>query len=336
MARKGLEEMQYRLVDSSGEEPPPPDHWPINEGLVLKVDCWRRSPWLPQEVGQGIKETANGKTLQCYITPEGKMYYHRKDMEKAMGIAFSNVDHPPMDGLGRLIEWVGAPVTDEDKLTVKLEAPAHWPPEVVVDTGKRVSWLPADWGSGFKPTSTGKSIKVYVSPEGTIRFHKDKIQKEWFDDQPFPELNLETNGRGDPIVGTKGISGGFWRLLSDGDSGGNSAAKRQRVGEKLQKDTAAKDSREGFSVSGFDTSWVVVPDDVISVDLDRLASKIQGAGWVAIETGACSRLFSSLLGGRETKLALKLAGQMEVQGGAERDVIGLAKLYVDEWLWEDN
>lgn len=340
MARGTLEDLKHRFVDETGVEPSLPDHWPANEGFVLKVDCHKRVPWLPKEFGQGIKETSNGKTLQAYISPDGKLYYHKKDIEREYSMDLSSTDNPEMDGLGRLVEWEGAGTTDEDKLTVKLDAPAHWPADVVVDSGKRLSWLPADWGTGYRPTNTGKPLRVYISPEGTLRFHKQVIIKEWFNGNDLPELNLQTNGRGDPLGGA-----GVWRLLEPPDSTPVAKRPRREQEEESQKKEAAAGVREGFILSGADSSWTVIPDDVISVDLDRLASKMKGAGWrrlsvaeETLETGrsGSGRLFSSSLGGRQTKLALKLDGDMKVEGGAESDVRCLAKLYVDDWLWEEG
>lgn len=41
-------------------------------------------PWLPAGWGQGMKTTCVAK-LQCYVSPEGKLYYHRHDVERVTG-----------------------------------------------------------------------------------------------------------------------------------------------------------------------------------------------------------------------------------------------------------
>lgn len=53
----------------------------------------------------------------------------------------------------------------------------NWPKDVVADDSKRIFWLPTDWAQGLKPKANGKSIKVFVSPEGGIFYRQKEIEK---------------------------------------------------------------------------------------------------------------------------------------------------------------
>lgn len=78
-----------------GGWPKPPKHWP--EGV--RVDIGRPVWWLPPGWGQGIKTTCVTK-LQCYVSPEGKKYYHRHDVETAVGVKL-----PEKDPNIKQVEW---------------------------------------------------------------------------------------------------------------------------------------------------------------------------------------------------------------------------------------
>eukprot|EP00971_Amphidinium_carterae_P273931 5436774-Amphidinium_carterae.1 len=45
-----------------------PSHWPED----TQVDPGKWTFWLPEGWWQAIKTTCTGKTLKCYMTPEGK------------------------------------------------------------------------------------------------------------------------------------------------------------------------------------------------------------------------------------------------------------------------
>jgi len=54
--------------------------------------------------------------------------------------------------------------------------PAHWPPGVRVDVGRRVYWLPPDWGQGVKLTCPSRLV-TYVSPEGRTFYHRHVVER---------------------------------------------------------------------------------------------------------------------------------------------------------------
>jgi hypothetical protein len=75
-----------------------------------------------------------------------------------------------------------------------LEPPPHWPENVAVDRGRRVPWLPMEWGQGWKRTVTGTKVRVFVSPEGRLLYSKKSVEEEF---GAMPIAHLDTNGRGD-------------------------------------------------------------------------------------------------------------------------------------------
>jgi len=73
-----------------------PAKWRTNEGKEVHVDFTRHA-WLPDEWGQGVKITnrtahsrgKSGGTYTVIVSPDGKIFYHRKDAEAYDGKAFS-------------------------------------------------------------------------------------------------------------------------------------------------------------------------------------------------------------------------------------------------------
>eukprot|EP00441_Pelagodinium_beii_P046559 CAMPEP_0197622296 /NCGR_PEP_ID=MMETSP1338-20131121/2652_1 /TAXON_ID=43686 ORGANISM="Pelagodinium beii, Strain RCC1491" /NCGR_SAMPLE_ID=MMETSP1338 /ASSEMBLY_ACC=CAM_ASM_000754 /LENGTH=581 /DNA_ID=CAMNT_0043192011 /DNA_START=80 /DNA_END=1825 /DNA_ORIENTATION=+ len=74
-----------------------PANWVTNGGKKVIVDFGRHA-WLPDEWGQGVKATNTcwrsaaggaGGTYTVMVSPDGKVFYHRKDAEKYDGKAFS-------------------------------------------------------------------------------------------------------------------------------------------------------------------------------------------------------------------------------------------------------
>mmetsp|Transcript_48163 Transcript_48163/g.112657 ORF Transcript_48163/g.112657 Transcript_48163/m.112657 type:complete len:478 (+) Transcript_48163:70-1503(+) len=65
----------------------PVHRWPPN----VLVDV-QRLQWIPDDWGQGIKNTGPGGTYLGWVSPEGKFYYHRSQMEKDLGRTLSGLD----------------------------------------------------------------------------------------------------------------------------------------------------------------------------------------------------------------------------------------------------
>jgi len=74
-----------------------PSHWPAE----VEVDTQVWVSWLPEKWGQAIKETSGGKKATCYISPEGKMFYKKSEIEQLLGKKLGET----MKGHA-LLEWV--------------------------------------------------------------------------------------------------------------------------------------------------------------------------------------------------------------------------------------
>lgn len=69
-----------------------PAYWKTKEGKRVIVD-FSRSPWLPDEWGQGVKLTnrtakskyGGGGTYTVFMSPDGQTFYHKKDAEAFWG-----------------------------------------------------------------------------------------------------------------------------------------------------------------------------------------------------------------------------------------------------------
>eukprot|EP00913_Durusdinium_trenchii_P020304 g19075.t1 len=80
----------YPLVRKKGSVDPA--QWRTLEGKEIIVD-FSRHAWLPDDWGQGVKatnprkdkKTTTGGTYTVMVSPEGKVFYHRKDAEKFYG-----------------------------------------------------------------------------------------------------------------------------------------------------------------------------------------------------------------------------------------------------------
>lgn len=97
--KEGVKALDRKYTDQSAwekrrakEQPPPggwptpPAHWPPG----VRVDLAMPVPWLPEGWGQGIKTTCIA-WLRTYISPEGKLYYHKHVVEQVVGKSFGNV-----------------------------------------------------------------------------------------------------------------------------------------------------------------------------------------------------------------------------------------------------
>jgi len=68
-----------------------PDNWP--DDTQVYTGHWVF--WLPEGWFQGIRtQVASGKTLMCYMSPAGKRYWHKKDIEKSLGKELPKVERP--------------------------------------------------------------------------------------------------------------------------------------------------------------------------------------------------------------------------------------------------
>lgn len=76
-----------------------PTNWKTRVGKQVFVD-FARSPWLPDDCGQGVKMTnpiarskvGSGGTYTVFVTSDGSVFYHKHDLEAYLGKTFDKRD----------------------------------------------------------------------------------------------------------------------------------------------------------------------------------------------------------------------------------------------------
>eukprot|EP00931_Biecheleriopsis_adriatica_P038954 TRINITY_DN22278_c0_g1_i2.p1 TRINITY_DN22278_c0_g1~~TRINITY_DN22278_c0_g1_i2.p1 ORF type:complete len:466 (-),score=51.41 TRINITY_DN22278_c0_g1_i2:158-1555(-) len=163
------------------------EHWPPG---VARHRC--RAKWLPEGWGQGLKQTRTGNQRTCYVSPAGKIYYHKEDVQKSLEYKSQTTTNQAKNTMENTrVSSVPSPSDDNAKpkteVSPRLQAcddqstyhPEHWPPGVTIRRG-RVPWLPQGWSQGWKQTRSGKKVVCYVSPFGEPRklyYHKKDVEK---------------------------------------------------------------------------------------------------------------------------------------------------------------
>jgi len=148
-----------------------PEHWPVD----TEVDPGRWALWLPEGWGQGVKQTCNGKPLQCYVSPPHpitgvvKRFFHKPKV----------ADYCQKEGLPGLKEEAADPEPKEKKvITVHDKIPA-WP-----------DWhLPRNWRLAFKQLPTGPH-KIYIPPDQDTGFLYHRSCVEEYLEKGFKKLVL--------------------------------------------------------------------------------------------------------------------------------------------------
>ena len=123
-----------------------PANWPI--GTEPDPGTWVF--WLPDGWAQGVRtQESSGKTLKCYMRPDGKRYWHKKDIEKYLGYALPTV------------EPVRKKIDDEGKEDTTPRVRYVTDPDVIPTWPE---WdIPQDWRIAFKQLPTGPH-KIYIPP----------------------------------------------------------------------------------------------------------------------------------------------------------------------------
>lgn len=110
--------------------------------------------WLPDGWGQGVKTTAGGKALKCYVNPEGKMYYHKPDIEKSLGYKLEAKEKD-----------VSASKGNPDNIRTAVPS---WPAG---------GWLPTTWRIAFRRLP-GQLHRIHIPPgqnEGFL-YHRSCVE----------------------------------------------------------------------------------------------------------------------------------------------------------------
>jgi len=123
--------------------------------------------WLPEGWAQGVRtQELSGKQLKCFMSPEGKRFWHKPDVEKFLGRKLASVE-PRKKSEG---DESSGPneryVTDPDAIP-------HWPED-------EEDWLPKDFKIAFRQLPS-RLHRVYVPPgkedEGFL-YHRATVA-EW-------------------------------------------------------------------------------------------------------------------------------------------------------------
>jgi len=333
--------------DEFGETPELPDHWPECTPPLL-VFLKKRPIFLPPDWGFAVKSTISGKTLGYAITPGGKGYFHKKDMEEKEGLD-TTIEYPPMDGLSRPIYWVGPPENVPMERVIfdrnELEAPPHWPEEVRPDTRRRIHWLPEEIGQGIKETSSGLTLQCYIMASGKRYFHRKDIERDL--GYPLEDVHLELNGRGDPILDNEKNNRrleGYWTLTPPEEQDSEDPhpkpatppAKRQKVEEAPvappSKPPANDQVDSEYVMERKGDCWHVVPEDVLYVDISKMGVELEKAGWSRSEDSSDMDPAKFSKSGSGT-LMLSSGGTLDIRGvESEAQAAEVARQYVAEWL----
>jgi len=114
-----------------------PAHWPD----VCRPDPAahkRRVEWLPEGWFYGVKTTATGSELKCYVDPDGKMFYSKESIEKTGVVLRVRKDWKPLE----------------------------WP-----------HWLPHDWGISRKLKKDGLYNPIYVREDfARFQWHRTGVE----------------------------------------------------------------------------------------------------------------------------------------------------------------
>jgi len=121
--------------------------WP--EGIVPEEGKWVF--WLPDGWGQGVKTTAGGRPLKVYVSPSGKVFYHKVDVQSTFEKKLPEKDAKPF-----------CHVNDVDLETFR----PSWP---------KKDWLPKDWFICYKKLPN-RLCKCFVSPDQSgYAYHKFSV-----------------------------------------------------------------------------------------------------------------------------------------------------------------
>mmetsp|Transcript_70936 Transcript_70936/g.140774 ORF Transcript_70936/g.140774 Transcript_70936/m.140774 type:complete len:944 (-) Transcript_70936:28-2859(-) len=115
-----------------------PAHWPT----AVKIDPGKWVHWLPDNWGQGIKTTASGKELKCFVTPHGKLFYHKMDIEKFLGQPLPK-ENPE----------AARPKSQTVEEALDSQVP-RWPEQ-----------LPRDWRVAWRRLAGGTVHKIFIPPQ---------------------------------------------------------------------------------------------------------------------------------------------------------------------------
>jgi len=286
-----------------------PSNWPDG----VEVDSSKRAPWLPPDWRQGMKVTA-GTRRRVFVSPEGKFFATKDKVEKELGRTLED------------IKEVAAPPRKD------------WP-----------DWLPTDWTMGQMQVNGDKLRTRYYSPSGQGMYNKDAVEGyalKFPSSGPKPKASSPASpsgpsgspSSGKPKAKRKDASDASPESKGAAGDGGPASPAPEPAAKRPRPDAATDEEVEGLSGGepgeGYalqkcrgDAAWLVLPDDVISLDLKAIGGQVEAAGW---SCSARDERRWSFAGSPD--LVLYPSGKLLVRSGAGEDAGRVAKQYVDSWL----
>lgn len=182
--------------------PERPAFWPSNADVDRETK-WVF--WLPEGWAQAVSITVSGKSQKCYISPEGKRFWHKKDIEKFLGRMLEAREPPEVKDSG---EKVGKLVTDPDAIPT-------WPDG---------EWLPKDWRVCFRQLpSTLHKIFIPPGQDDGFCYHRSTVMDYLAGKQtalsPFGSSRSQTERSADAVSGAPKERSSKRRKLERGDGG---------------------------------------------------------------------------------------------------------------------
>lgn len=168
-----------------------PANWP-SDTVIDTTSKWVF--WLPEGWQQGIRTSTAGKILKCYFTPEGKRFWHKKDIEKYLGYSLPTVEPPAPKEEGEKAKPRTRYVTDADAIPL-------WPED-------DDDWLPKDFKLAFRQLPSGLH-RVFIPPgkeEEGFLYHRSTVMEylsggkmslsSWGNSKPMADISAAVAERG--------------------------------------------------------------------------------------------------------------------------------------------
>jgi len=280
-----------------------PSHWPA--GVSIWPGPW--ASWLPDGWQQGLKQQPAGKK-QVFISPEGRVFYFKGDVQKELGMKFDDdyvAPHWP-DGLPR--DWAVSHIGEQRNrkmICINPEGNAYF---IGRKSFERYIANPDN------PT-LGSSIRL--TAEALQKVHSSRFRTP----QDASGCSKTASASSSTDTSAKNTAEGC--IHSVDAKGSDSRQHKTRTAE----DGASVIDGYRLDVSDDGVSWVVYPDDVESIMLDTFTPYFESAGWTLASADQDRHTFV----GHVDLVLVRLEGKLLVQSNDKHVVKDIASHYVD-WL----
>lgn len=144
-----------------------PANWPAD--TEVQRGTWVF--WLPEGWVQGIRtQEQSGLKLGCYMSPLGKRFWHKKDIEKHIGYALPTVDNGPKKKIYDDVDEEERESSKRTKYVTDPDAIPTWPTD-------EEPWLPIEWKIAWRQLPSGLH-RIYIPPgcdEEGFLYHRSTV-----------------------------------------------------------------------------------------------------------------------------------------------------------------